>query len=251
MRKSLMGILAVLAMVAMGALAAKASETELTLVSGAATYDSTPSSSSSLTYSNTNFNGWSITVTTGETNSPDSLPYGINLTSVAVTCSKASCEGAPLTITFGGTDFTQVSSSFDVGYTLTSASGSTASTTLTGWYDPSDALLAENLGNWQPTYIQRPSPRRLKGHLWRRACWSDPVLTYACRYVQCRPGRCNFCCCKWHFSGHARAADDVAFRYGLVGVRRNSPAATARVIDAICRQRGAAFGRFSKRKRSL
>ncbi len=155
MQKSLVRILAVVAVLVVSTSIAKASETELTLVSGATTYDSTPSPSTALTYSKTNFNGWSVVATTGASNTPSSLPYGITLSTLKVTCDVASCEADPLIITFSGTGFTQVSPSFNASYELFSSSG-TPSTTLTGWYDGSDMLLAETSAIGSPLTFSGP-----------------------------------------------------------------------------------------------
>jgi PEP-CTERM motif len=144
MRKALIAFTAVVAMVVLGGSTARASQTELTLSSpGALPYDSGPSSLSTLSYSNIDFNGWVVTLTAGSSNAGNTLPFGLDLTSIVLSCAVSSCESNPLTITFSGSGFTEVSNGFDATYTVTMATGD-ASTTQTAWYDTHNNLL--NMG---------------------------------------------------------------------------------------------------------
>ncbi len=139
MRKSLTGILVLAFLTVVATPTAKASMTEITLSSGLASHIAI--GSSTLSYSNLNFNGWIIVFEEGITKSPNSLPYGIQLIS-QIACISGGCLSDPLTIRFSGTGFTTVAPSFFTNYNMAAENGSASSTTQSGWFDTSDALLA-------------------------------------------------------------------------------------------------------------
>jgi hypothetical protein len=63
------------------------------------------------------FNGWLITVTTGNSNSPSLDPYGLE-TDIIATCETSACVGATeaLNITYSDQNFTTLASSLEAAY---------------------------------------------------------------------------------------------------------------------------------------
>lgn len=141
MRRALMGIL-VLAALVIGTSTAKA-QTEITLSSGTKTV--TASGVGSVTYSSSNFNGWSVFLEVGASNSPNLGPfYGLDLISVLVSCPSGACLSAPLDVYVSDTGFTQtvLSGGFSSSYGSTQ-SGTGANSTQTAWDSTSNAIFGE------------------------------------------------------------------------------------------------------------
>src|SRR5579862_2004186 len=65
----------------------------------------TVSGSSITMYSNPNFNGWVIKISTGSSFAPGMTPYGLDLTAFA-TCAGGACLTNPLNVFYSDTGFT-------------------------------------------------------------------------------------------------------------------------------------------------
>jgi hypothetical protein len=104
---------------------------ELYLVSGG-TNVTVPGSGSTVNYSNTNFDGWNISVVFGSSNSPGLTGvnglFGLDITSLTATCSGGPCSSNPLDIFLSDTGFTQVvaANGFTSSYSTTQHGGSTS-----------------------------------------------------------------------------------------------------------------------------
>lgn len=95
---------------------------------------------STVSYANSDFNGWDIYLAFGQSNSPGLNPWGIDLTNVNVTCAtNTSCSSANLTVMLSDTGFTQPVTQFLNKYSLTSGTGSD-STSQTAYFDTNDSL---------------------------------------------------------------------------------------------------------------
>ncbi len=92
-------------------------------------------------YTNSDFNGWNISITFGSSNSPSLSPYGLDMTALV------SCNGAcsnPLEIFFSDTNFSGPLGAGDLGTSYSATvSGSGGSTTETAWVDPTNTLFGQ------------------------------------------------------------------------------------------------------------
>jgi len=96
-------------------------------------------SGGSVSYSNSNFAGWDLTVVVGGSNSPTLNPYGIDLTTLSAECVAASCSA--LDVYLSDDNFTQ-----SVGGLTQSYSGTltgSASTTQYAWASAGNSDFAE------------------------------------------------------------------------------------------------------------
>ncbi len=75
-----------------------------------------------LQYSNLNFNGWTIYVAGGASNSPTLSPFGIDINSLTATCNSGNCGSDNLVISISDTGFTTNPLPGTVGLSLTSSS---------------------------------------------------------------------------------------------------------------------------------
>jgi hypothetical protein len=106
---------------------------ELNLISGA-NNTTVVGIGSTVSYSNTNFNGWNITVVVGASNSPNLTGgaglFGLDITSLTATCVVGSCSANPLDIYLSDTGFTQAvgAGGFTTTYSSTQTGGSTSET---------------------------------------------------------------------------------------------------------------------------
>jgi len=110
---------------------------QLNLKVGANPVTNVVGSGNSVSFTSTNFFGWTLNIVFGASNSPGLVPYGIDLTSLSAACGIASC--GQLTIQLSDTGFTQPSPSFKTFYS-SSDTGSTASTTQTAYDDPNNVI---------------------------------------------------------------------------------------------------------------
>ncbi len=78
--------------------------------------------SNSLEYSNQDFNGWTIDVAGGASNSPTLSPFGIDINSLTATCNSGNCGSDNLVISISDTGFTSAPLPGTVGLSLTSSS---------------------------------------------------------------------------------------------------------------------------------
>lgn len=132
MRKSLIGVLTVVLMVLVGTSVAKASAAELMLESGGAT----PITTSLTSYTNTNFNGWDISLEIDSSSSPTtSSTDALGLMSYKISCSNSTCESNPLTIFASDIGFTSTIPGLSTFYGVQSETGSSASTSESSYYD--------------------------------------------------------------------------------------------------------------------
>jgi hypothetical protein len=83
----------------------------------------------------TTANGWTISVVAGVSNSPSLVPVGLNLSSIAVSCKVASCEGAPLDIFLSDVGFTELSPFLFSTLTVLGQGGADASSDEKGYFD--------------------------------------------------------------------------------------------------------------------
>jgi hypothetical protein len=115
------------------------------VVSGATTI--TVPGTGAATYSNSNLNGWDITIAAGASNSPGLSPYGLDLTSISATCTGGACSANPLDIFYSDTGFTGsvAAGGFQTTYSAT-ITGSGTSTEI-AWASSADTLFALGLGN--------------------------------------------------------------------------------------------------------
>jgi hypothetical protein len=99
------------------------------------------------TYTNANFNGWDITIAAGSSNSPGLSPYGLDLTSIAATCTGGACSANPLDIFYSDTGFTGsvAAGGFQTTYSAT-ITGSGTSTEI-AWASSANTLFALGLTN--------------------------------------------------------------------------------------------------------
>ena len=82
------------------------------------------SAAGTIAYSNSNFNGWNISVASGTTRSPSLSPFGLDLASLTATCASGGCTTTPLQVWYS-----------DIGFTVPVAAGgftTTFSSTQTG-----------------------------------------------------------------------------------------------------------------------
>jgi len=144
--KGLRLLLAVLLAVGLAHTALASAEMEL--VSGGSTVLITDNGAGDLdstvgtiTYSNTNLNGWVISVTSGTSNSPGVDPFGIDLTSLTATCASGKpCSTDSLQVWFGDTSFNVPATGFQSDYSAT-ITGSSASTSQKAWVDNTNTIL--------------------------------------------------------------------------------------------------------------
>ena len=123
---------------------------ELWLVSGSSNVVCSTSgggcsvSGNTVSYSNTNFDSWNISVVVGVSNSPGlsgaAGSFGLDITSLTATCgSTAACSSNPLDIYLSDTGFTQVvpAGGFKTDYSSTQTGGSTSQS---AWYTMSNTI---------------------------------------------------------------------------------------------------------------
>jgi hypothetical protein len=125
-----------------GALAfAGTSTPELEITSGATTTGVLTGAGGVVSYSNTNFAGWDLTIILGNSNSPSLVPYGMDMVTLSAECvSGAACS--ELDVQLSDINFTQPAPGLQTGYSATDT-GSTASTTQNAWYSTTNAYFAE------------------------------------------------------------------------------------------------------------
>jgi hypothetical protein len=71
-------------------------------------------------YSNPDFNGWDVIISFGSSNSPDLIPYGLDLADVVETCwGGIGCATDPLEVYLSDTGFTQVVGALGQAYSTT------------------------------------------------------------------------------------------------------------------------------------
>jgi len=135
---------------------------ELNLVSGASNVTQV-GTGSTVSYSNTNFNGWNISVVFGASNSPNlsgvNGAFGIDVTSLTATCTGGPCTSAPLDIYLSDTGFTQaVATGGFVTTFSTTQSGGTA--TQTAWDTTANTIFGEgtSIGTVGPSALGRIDP---------------------------------------------------------------------------------------------
>ena len=122
--------LALVSIVLLGTASATTTPTEMKLVSGSSTiiiYDNVAPdlnpATGTIYYTNTNFNGWDISVANGVSNSPGVSPYGLDLTSLSATTTGPNS----LDIYFSSTGFTVPVTEFSTAYSATiTGNGSTS-----------------------------------------------------------------------------------------------------------------------------
>lgn len=130
------------AMFAAGFASSALATPELEVVSGASSV-TIPGAGGTVSYSNSNFDGWNILITFGISNSPGTNPFGIDITNLVVTCGPISgCSSDTLDITLSDTGFTTATVGFLNNYSLTGS----GSTTQTAWFDTSNTLFGEPAG---------------------------------------------------------------------------------------------------------
>lgn len=120
---------------------------ELELTSGASN-TTIVGSGSSVSYSNTNFDGWDITLVFGNSNSPTLSPFGLDITNLNATCvGSGGCSKDTLTVELSDTGFTTPvgTNGFLNSYSLTGATGS-PSTTQTAYFDTTNTILTTPAG---------------------------------------------------------------------------------------------------------
>jgi hypothetical protein len=82
-------------------------QTELAISSGLSTFADS-SAGSTITEIGVTVNGWNISIIAAESHAPNLGPVdGLDISSLTVTCTSASCVSDPLTISFSGINFTQ------------------------------------------------------------------------------------------------------------------------------------------------
>jgi hypothetical protein len=119
---------------------------ELTLVSGAANSGAVLGSGSTVQYSNTNFNGWNVSIVFGTSNSPNLQGvnglFGIDITSLTATCTGGNCSANPLDIFLSDNGFTQPVGvgGFTTTYSSTQTGGST---TQMAWESATNTFFAQ------------------------------------------------------------------------------------------------------------
>jgi|SRR5579862_2918794 len=150
MKLMLIGTLLIFALVQM---AFATPELQLTSGTSSATV---VGSGSTVTYSNSNFDGWNILVVFGASNSPNLSGanglYGIDITSLTATCATPTlCSGHPLDIFLSDTGFTQAvpAGGFQSDYSSTQTGGSTWQK---AWDDTTNTIFG------QGTYIGEVGP---------------------------------------------------------------------------------------------
>ncbi len=115
---------------------------ELKLTSGASN-TIVIGSGNTVSYSNSNFNGWNISIVFGASNSPNLTGpaglFGIDITSLTATCTGGACSGNPLDVFLSDTGFTQPvgPGGFTATYSSTQSGGST---TLMAWDDTTNTI---------------------------------------------------------------------------------------------------------------
>jgi hypothetical protein len=104
----------------------------------------------SVTYSNADLGGWTISIVFGESNSPAIKPFGLDITSLSAACSDSHGCSA-LNLELSDINFTTPSVTFTNSYSLTTASGA-ASTSQSAWDDPSNSFfgMAHAIGTVGP-----------------------------------------------------------------------------------------------------
>jgi hypothetical protein len=118
-----------------------ASVPELQLSTGTTTSGTIMGGTGSVTYSNTNFGGWDISLVFGSSNSPSLVPYGIDITNLTAACvSSTGCS--TLNVFLSDQNFTQTVTGFQSTYSTTQT-GSTPSTSQTAWVGLGNGYFAQ------------------------------------------------------------------------------------------------------------
>ena len=228
MRKPLIGMVVLLAM-ALGASTARAGNRQKRLSSGITTYSDHSFRRTELHDFPFQRLGVFLRRRTHQYSQGVRYLIGMELMSQII-CVSGGC--APLKVDFSGTGFTTVALGFFTTDNMLAENGSTSSTTQTGWYDTSDAHLGMGGTIGSVGFSGTTSGSKT-------ASGGGPASSYSLTVqdvFNSGSGEASFSA-----DGYVGATPEprtmLLFGSGFAGVRRNSPAATARVIDAICRQR--------------
>jgi hypothetical protein len=110
------------------------------VVSGGTTV--TVGGSGSTTYSNSNLNGWNITIAFGSSNSPNLSPFGLDLNVLASCNGAVSCASNPVDIFYSDTNFSAAvpAGGFQTTYSATITGSGT--TNEIAWANSSNTLFA-------------------------------------------------------------------------------------------------------------
>jgi hypothetical protein len=82
-----------------------------------------------ISYSNSNFNGWNISVASGTSHSPNLTPFGLDLASLTATCASGGCTTTPLQVWYTDLNFTVpvIAGGFQTTFSSTQTGTGTAS----------------------------------------------------------------------------------------------------------------------------
>jgi len=133
---------------------------ELKLISGSNTLIVTDNgagdfnpSNGTISYGNTDFNGWDISVTSGTSRSPGLSPFGLDLTSLTATCEGAGaastdgaaspCASDPLQIWFSDIDFNVHVPANDFMTTFSSTQTGGGSVSETSWFAMTNVIFGQ------------------------------------------------------------------------------------------------------------
>lgn len=109
-------------------------------LSAGGTTDTFVGTGGTVTVPATSLDGWTITFSSGSSNSPHSTPTALDIGSLVATCNGAGCSGDPLTVTLSDTGFTTNVATFTNAYSATITGG--LPTTQAAFFDPGNTIFA-------------------------------------------------------------------------------------------------------------
>jgi len=141
--------LAVTLATALGAFATSTTD-EMTLVSGTSSVTITDNgvgdsngAAGTITYSNSNFDGWNISVASGSTKSPSLTAFGIDLASLTATCASGGCTSDTLYVTYSDINFNVATPINGFMSTYSSTQTGSGVTTETAYFSNLNTIFSE------------------------------------------------------------------------------------------------------------
>jgi hypothetical protein len=86
---------------------------------------------------------WTISITSGTSNSPNDDPFGLDLTSLTAACSGGPCDTNPLDVLYSDKNFSPANPSFITGYSTTISGSGNGSTSESAYFSNSNNLFQE------------------------------------------------------------------------------------------------------------
>jgi hypothetical protein len=139
---------AVVLAVGLGLTAFGSTTDELTISSGSSTVTITDNgvgdvnpANGVISYNNSNFNGWNISVATGTSYSPGLIPYGLDVASLTATCDLVGgCTTQSLIVTYSDINFNTPVPIGDFLQTFSTTDSGPGTATENAWFDNTNTL---------------------------------------------------------------------------------------------------------------